>query len=324
MPIEDMGNNALKLSSEGGTLEEMEARVAAAEAKGLESLEAPKAPPADETKPNDAPEATGPQEPAPQKDEETGKSSDGKKPDPLQKFKNPDGSLNPDKIEKSNEHLQRGIESRTEKLLKLNRELNKKFTTTSQQLAATSKATDAPDDLQFTDEGKKKILEDLEKDPIETILKVVRTATRKETARLNDDVSSLKEHSRESRELKELDDLVQEGHSWIVEDGLSRFDKVFSERPWLRQSPEPFRDALRFMEFPRTDGQPAKAQVGSKTPVLGASTAVPPPSSKPPLTQGQELSRISVELRKAMADGDNARMAELEAQYDRVAKGWKA
>lgn len=319
--IEQVGKNAVKLASTAGTKDETMARIAEAEKMGIEGLfKAPQTP-----SPSLAIETRAPSETAqmPVDVPPTLKPTveETKQPN-AQKFKEPDGSLNLDKIEKSNEHLQRGIESRAEKLLKLNRELQQKFTQTGQELSTKSKEVMADvDALEFTEEGKKKIIDDLDKDLIGTIVKIARTAAKREAEPFIQDISSLKEKARESRELTELDDLVKDGNGWIIEEGLTRFESVFKERPYLRQSNTPFRDALRFMELPSRDSQPTQARVGAQTPILGAFQTVPPPNALPPSTPERDIETLSAELRNALARKDFKRADEIQAQQDRVYKG---
>ena len=122
---EQVGKNAVKLSSEGGSKEALMARIAEAESKGLDGLfNSPQTP----GSPSVAVETRAPvdiapvQAPAPQTPQPKVEEI---KPESVQKFKDSDGKLDLAKIEKSNEHLQRGIESRAEQLLKRNRELQK-------------------------------------------------------------------------------------------------------------------------------------------------------------------------------------------------------
>lgn len=326
---EQVGKNAVKLASEGGSKEALIARIADAESKGLAGLfNAPQAPEgpsvAVETRaPVDITPVQAPVPPTPQpKAEEI-------KPESVQKFKDSDGKLDLAKIEKSNEHLQRGIESREEKLLKLNRELQKKFTATSQELAAKSNEMPEADPIEFTDEGKKKIIADMGLDPndtvsqklLDSVVKIARTVVKRETDPFIKDVRNMKETTRESRSLRELDELVKEGNDWIISEGTARFDQVLEERPYLRQSNTPYRDALRFMELPRPDNQPTQARVGAQTPILGASQTVPPPSTLPPSTPEQDIENLSFELRSAMSEKNFQKAKEIEAQMDRVYKG---
>lgn len=321
--IEQVGKNAVKLASTAGTKDEAMARIAEAEKMGIEGMfNAPQTPSpalAIETRaPNDTAQMPVAVPPTLQP------TVDETKQPNAQKFKDPDGSLNLDKIEKSNEHLQRGIESRAEKLeklLKLNRELQQKFTQKGQELSTKSKELPDVEALEFTEEGKKKIIDDLDKDLVGTIVKIARTAAKREAEPFIQDISSLKEKARESRELTELDDLVKDGNGWIIEEGLTRFESVFKERPYLRQSNTPFRDALRFMELPSRDSQPTQARVGAQTPILGAFQTVPPPNALPPSTPEREIENLSAELRKAIARKDFKRADEIQAQQDRVYKG---
>ena len=312
------GKTAVEFKPVDSTMDEVKARVAAVEAKGLEALFKESLLPAqnnDAPKVDVQPQTNVPPTPEPKPTAEETKQSN------LQKFKNPDGTLNLDKVEKSNEHLKRGIDERTAQLLKMNRELNKKFSQTSQELSAQQKA-EKDAEISLTEEGKKKILEDLERDPLETILKLARTAVRQETAPVMQDVRSMKERHVEAGQLKELDDLIAEGNDWIVDNGMERFDQVFQKRPYLRQSSTPYRDALLFMDLPRSEnGQPTPAQVGPKTPIISASQAVSPPSSSPPSTPERDFAVLNNELRQALKDRDIKRAKEIEAQLDRVHKG---
>lgn len=326
---EQVGKNAVKLSSEGGSKEVLMARIAEAESKGLDGLfNAPQAP----GSPSVAVETRAPvdiapvQAPAPQtpkpKEEEL-------KPESVQKYKDSDGKLDLAKVEKSNEHLMRGIESREEKLLKLNRELQKKFHHVGQELAAKSIETPEADPIEFTDEGKKRIIADMGLDPndvtsqklLDSIVKISRTVARRETEPFVKDVRNITESTQETRSLKELDDLVKEGNDWIINEGTTRFDKVLEERPYLRQSRTPYRDALRFMELQRPDNQPTQARVGAQTPILGASQTVPPPSTLPPSTPEQDIESLSLSLRSAMTEKNFQKAKEIEAQMDRVYRG---
>ncbi|MBK7804292.1 MAG: hypothetical protein IPJ55_16850 [Chloracidobacterium sp.] len=326
---EQVGNNAVKLASEGGSKEALMARIAEAESKGLVGLfNAPQAPDgpsvAVETRaPVDiAPvQAPAPQTPKPKEEE--------LKPASVQKYKDSDGKLDLAKVEKSNEHLMRGIESREEKLLKLNRELQKKFHHVGQELAAKSSEMPEADPIEFTDEGKKRIIADMGLDPndvtsqklLDSIVKISRTVARRETEPFAKDVRHITEVTQETRSLKELDDLVKEGNEWIITEGTSRFDKVLEERPYLRQSRTPYRDALRFMELQRLDNQPTQARVGAQTPILGASQTVPPPSTLPPSTPEQDIESLSLSLRSAMTEKNFQKAKEIEAQMDRVYRG---
>ena len=327
--VEQVGKNAVKLASEGGTKEELIARIAQAESKGLEGIfKSPQAPDG----PSVAVEIRAPvdiapvQAPAPTTPQPKAEEI---KPESVQKFKDSDGKLDLAKIEKSNEHLQRGIESREEKLLKLNRELQKKFTATSQELAAKSNVTPEAEPIEFTDEGKRKIIADMGLDPndatsqklIDSVVKIARTVARRETEPFVKDVRHITEVTQETRSLKELDDLVKEGNDWIISEGNTRFDKVLEERPYLRQSKTPYRDALRFMELPRPDNQPTQARVGAQTPILGASQTVPPPSTLPPSTPEQDIESLSLSLRSAMSEKNFQKAKEIEAQMDRVYRG---
>jgi hypothetical protein len=309
-----IGTNVTKFTSNGGTVQDIEARIKA--------FESPKVP-----EPTPEPVAT-PEVPA-QVQEITTPSvtpTETTKVDIPQQFKDKDGSLDEEKIIKSNEHLQKGIAERREKLIKLNKELRGQFTVAGAKLNEEKAKAEAESVIEkintgkLTPEEKKRIAEEFEKDPVEALLAFNRVITKQEIAPHLNKLYSLEAETRETKEIKELDDLAREdGNEWIFSEGTARFSEVFKDRPYLLQSPTPYRDALRFME--RKGQQPTQAQVGPKTPILGTSKAVPPPSPVPPVSPEQELSDISRELRKAIQNKDFTRASELEKKMDILYKG---
>lgn len=317
---EIQGKTVIASKPDDGSMAEIKAKIAEVEAKGIEALFNESL-----AQNNNAPkiyvqsQANVPPKPEQPPVEEI-------KQETLRKFQNKDGSLSLDKVEKSNEHLMREIESREEKLLRLNRELQKKFTATSQELSAKKQEAD---EFEFTEEGNKKIISDLGLDPespeskklIDTFVKIARTVTRRETEPFVKDVRNLNEISKESRFLKELDDLAKEGNEWIITEGTAKIEKVLEERPYLKQSKTPYRDALKFIEPSRTGDSTAQAQAGTRTPILGASQAIQPPSSSPTSTPERELQSLNDELVKALKDHNRNKIREIEAQMERVYKG---
>lgn len=326
MPIEEVGKNGVKITSEGGSLQEIQARIKAAESSGLGALMNPSPPAPQGPAPVPTSDSPAPVTVPPPEKVETKPTEAEIKPEHVQKFKNPDGSLNDDKVIKSNEHLKMGIEEKQAKLLKLNRELTQKFTKVSQELSEkNNEKKNADEELDFSkpsEEVKKKILADLEADPIETILRLSRTGAKQVTEPIIKKVDAMSDRSSEEGKLKELDSLVDKGHGWILEEGTSRFESVFAERPYLLQSKTPYADALLFMNIPASGTDiPKVTHLGQKTPIIGASQTVPPPSSAPPLTTENQLEVISNQIKRAIADRDFDRAKELSAQQDRLYKG---
>lgn len=309
-----IGTNVTKFTSNGGTVADIEARI-----KAFESPQVPE--------PTPEPVAT-PEVPAQVKEVATPPvtPTEGTKVDIPQQFKDKDGSLDEEKITKSNEHLQKGILERQEKLIKLNKELREQFRQSGTKLSEEKAKAEAETVIEkintgkLTPEEKKKIAEEFEKDPVEALLAFNRVITKQEIEPHLKKLYSLDAEARESKEIKELDDLAREdGNEWILTEGTARFSEVFKTRPYLLQSPTPYRDALRFMES--KGQQPTQAQVGPKTPILGASKAVPPPSPVPPVSPEQELADISRELRMAIKNKEYGKATELEKKMDILYKG---
>lgn len=309
----NLGTNVVQFKSEGGSKSDIEARIKAFENPETKEpvLEQPATPPVvdqvqDET-------------PLPPKD------SEKTTVEVPQQFQSKDGKLDEEKIQKSNEHLRRGVEERQAKLIRLNKELREKFREMGTKVNQEKAKADAEASLgdipkgQLTPEQKKKIAEELEKDPVEAILAINRIVAKQELEPHINDIQNIKQDRTESRELRELDELVESGHDWIVSEGLGRFEAAFKERPWLRQSNTPYRDALKFIDAPSQ--QPIQAPIGPRTPILGASRAVPPPSAVPSVSPDQQLAELSTALRSAIKNKDFKSVAELEAKMDMAYKG---
>lgn len=309
----NLGTNVVQFKNEGGSKADIEARIKAFENPEVKEpvLEQPATPAVVDQVQN----VTTP----------TPQEGDTTTVEVPQQFQNKDGKLDEEKIQKSNEHLRKGVEDRQAKLIKLNKELREKFRemgTKVNQEQSKAEAEAALGEIpkgQLTPEQKKKIAEELEKDPVEAILALNRIIAKQELEPHINDIQNIKQDRTESRELRELDELVNSGHDWIVSDGLSRFEAAFKERPWLRQSNTPYRDALKFIDVPGQ--QPTQAQVGPRTPILGASRAVPPPSSVPSVSPEQHLAELSKALHSAIRNKDFKAAAELEAKMDMAYKG---
>jgi len=313
-----LGTNAIQFPNQGGSLKDIEARI-----KEFENptTAAPTPPPAPE--PTATPAEVGQlQTPTPP----TATPAEATTVEVPQQFKDKDGKLDEEKLQKSNEHLRKGIEDREAKLLKLNKELREKFRQSGAALNQEKSKAEAETSFaellkggKLTPEVKQKLAEEIEKDPIEGMIAINRLIARQETEPYRGAIQNIVEERAETNELKELDSLVRDGHDWIVSEGLGRFEQAFRDRPWLRQSTTPYKDALRFIDVPGQ--QPPVAQVGPKTPILGASRAVPPPSPVPPVSPDQQLNELSQALNAAIRNKDYKTAGELEAKMDAAYKG---
>lgn len=314
------GTNVSVFPNQGGSVQDIEARIKAFENPAPAEPTPPPAPEPIATPPAADPlqaPATPPATPAEATTVEV-----------PQQFKDKEGKLDEDKIQKSNEHLRKGIEDREAKLklLQSNKELREKFrkagATLNQEKSKAEAETPFAELLKngkLTPEIKQKLAEEIEKDPIEGMIAINRLIARQETEPYRGAIQSIVEEKAETSELKELDGLVEDGHDWIIGEGLGRFEQAFKDRPWLLQSKTPYRDALRFINVPGQ--QPTVAQVGPKTPILGASRAVPPPSPVPTVTPDQQLEQMSQALKAAIRNKDFKAIGELEAKMDAAYKG---
>ncbi len=117
-------------------------------------------------------------------------------------------------------------------------------------------------------------------------------------------IDQFRESIEDQKRDKELTSLANEGHTWIHEEGLDRFGEVFKERPYLLNSPTPFRDATAILamegRLPSKGKEQSLAQ-GPRTPTLSSSGSLPPPTTP--------------------ADTLETSYASLDAQFDRALLG---
>ena len=312
------------------TLATIKARVEAAEAINppdtREVIPEPIAPP-----PNQVQESAPP-------------SVEADKADSLQKFRDKDGQVSEDKLLKSNEHLEKGIAEK-EKLLAMskdervallaqrNKELNKKFTQAAMEVAKDKpQAVPSPFEGVIPDELtpdiKKNLLERLEKgEVIEVMAQVAKAyghmaADQKVSQRMQKWEKAESEMA-EKESGKQIDSLVDKGHTWILTEGMGRFEAVFQEHPEIRNLKDPFRAAIGYMDDLPINGSASSAAHGRKsTPILGANGAVPPPSSGPSSSPELEMQALSASLRIALQRGNRAEMSKIQAQMDKLERGY--
>lgn len=251
------------------------------------------------------------------------------KTDSLQQFRDKEGKVDVSKIEKSNEHLQKSIESKESQLLRLNKELLQKHTKISQDLKQQAKPAETPssfDGETLSPEFKKKLADDFEKDPLEALFRFNRAVAQYEADRkmkpfepVMNDVTA---YSKATREAMELDEVAKAGNDWVYneQEREARFGKVFQQYPQLLQFPEPYKAALRFMDDVPSQKESAAghARTGGTTPILGANHAVPPPSSAPTASHEQKLETLSQELHKAMSQRDFVAANAIQKNMDKV------
>lgn len=272
------------------------------------------------------------------------KAPETEKADPLQKFRDKDGQVSEDKLLKSNEHLEKGIQEK-QKLLEMpkeeriallsqrNKELNKKFTQMSQEVAKDKPVVPAspfagviPDEM--TPEIKQELLARLEKgEVIEVMAQVAKAyghmAADKTVNQRMQKWEKVESEMAETASAKQIDSLVDKGHTWILTEGMGRFEAVFQEHPEIRNLKDPFRAAIGYMDdLPINGSASSHAQVKKSTPILGGSGAVPPPSSGPAMSAETEMQTLSANLRVAIQRGNRAEMTKIQAQMDKLERGY--
>lgn len=227
-----------------------------------------------------------------------------------------DGHVSEEKILKANEHLEKGIkdkEARLEELLKRNKELRRKFGDVGQVVKETE-ASLSPEELT------RKELDELEKNPVHYI----KGSIKSEIQSIRAELEGMKAETRYTGEARELDSLVERGHSWIIEQGLGRFEEIFKERPYLLQSKTPYKDAVRFMsDVPSNGAAPGSAQAGrTPLPILGSGTVAPPPSQEQAASSEQRMEDLSRKLRSALEHNDRATAMRLMQDMDKLQRGY--
>ena len=260
------------------------------------------------------------------------KATEGNKTDSLQQFRDKDGNVSLDKIEKANEHLRMSTEERQAFLLKQNKELQKKFTQVSQELKQGQNKVQeqappvgAVDFSQLTPETRQQLMAELEKDPVGAIFRVAQAAAMQQrdigVSQVRAEIEPIRSSFQEKHQASQLDELANNGHTWILTEGLGRFEKVFQENPELLRAKNPYRAALGYMDdIPANRTAPASAQGG--LPTLIGGHAVPPPSSVPPPSPEQEMQKLSEKLRLALAHHDKAGAKQIAAQMDKLERGY--
>lgn len=226
-----------------------------------------------------------------------------------------DGQVSEEKILKANESLEKGIkdkESRLEELLKRNKDLRRKFGDVG-QVVKQVESNLSPEELS------RKELEELEKNPVHYI----KGSIKSEIQALRAELEAMKMETVETTQAKELDSLIEQGHSWIHDEGLQRFEEVFKERPYLLQSRTPYKDAVRFMsDIPLNGAGAVPAQNGRSLPILGGGHAAPPPSQEQPASTEMRMEEMSRKMTSALQHGDKATAARLMREMDKLERGY--
>jgi hypothetical protein len=241
-------------------------------------------------------------------------------------FVKEDGSLDEDKIQKSTEHLEKGIEDKSQRITKY-KELQRKFTSVSQEAKKEeAKAADfglqQMKDYNFSPEFREFFKSEYERDPIGALAKLGDAIAEQKVAELRREREQERRERLDEMRLQGLDELAsRKGNEWLLtDDGFAKVEKVLSERPYLWQDKNPYEAALRFIDDRPSPAQaPGQAQTGQRTPILSGSRAVPPPSSTQPPSPAQELARLTAEQNHWLAHGNVTKANEIQRQKDELA-----
>lgn len=289
----------------------------------------PQAQPEAQPEPPKAPEApTQPVQVETQSQESEPKKGEA---DKLSPFRNKEGEVDPQKIEKANESLTRATkdkESRIQELLKINDERKKKFYAASENAAKLRRENEKleaepklqPEYRGLTQELKNQFAQDVEKDPVDAIYRMIEMVTDGKTRPFLDEYEKDKASRQNRRQAERLDDLGQSGHDWVyTPEGREWFEDKFKSDPWLLQAPDPFGAAIRQYSESLPKSAQAEAQAQSLgVPVLGGSSAVPPPSSSPTATPEKRLEDLTSDMNLAMSQGDMEGMRKIRSEMEKL------
>lgn len=303
MPDEIKGENAPKVDR-SAELAALRADVSQQEASARSAKEADGQPTEQtaDTKTQAPPETSQPENPG-----------EEKKPAQSQP-KDKSGEVSEEQIQKDTEHLKADLakkEARKAELLEQYKGLQRQYTPVAQEVKRLEKEVQSQatqqqgDRTEIPADFRKKFTEDLEKDPVEAIVKIVGAITdgRLNGFRQETGIDKFRESMEDQKRDRELDTLAKQGHSWIHEEGLERFVGVFKERPYLLNSNTPFADAIRFMEGLPSKGNGQSPAQGPRTPTLSSSGSLPPPTS-PADTLESSYASLDTQYDRAMKRGD--------------------
>ena len=211
----------------------------------------------------------------------------------------------------------------------LQRKYNKSFIEKKTEAAAAEKPqapVAAHEDLldDITPEFKQKVLTDLEKDPVETLIKLARAISRKEVMPVRSRMEAADFERQEAGKLAGLDRLANEGHEWLkTEDGLRKMEAALNENPELWKTKDPYRAALGFIpDIPSKAGPRGPAQSTGLTPMLGASGALPPTVSTPAVSKVEKLTAMQEQVALAQSRGFWDEAKRLLTEMDKIERGY--
>ena len=221
-----------------------------------------------------------------------------KTPEVPEKFKNPDGTLNTEKLEKSTVNAQEALD----KYITLEKELKRKMNQVQaeknlylnpQAAKAEAPVSNAPVNPDFA----KQIEVDIAREGVGPVLTKLFTAAQEAAyERAKQDVSSLKEKAAESERRAQVDAIGQRDPWVYTQEGLATLSQVLTEQPYLWEASDPYKAAYMFHK-----GSLAVNSVPSVASVL-----TPTPTARPsaPVPTGQAASQTAVSTVKLDSKAD--------------------
>jgi hypothetical protein len=207
----------------------------------------------------------------------------------------------------------------------LQRTIDKVQKENSELKAGTPKAQEAPIEADvFTPESKARFSQDVEKDPVEAIARLVRSITAQEVTPLKSKFEANEAEKLEASRIASLDALAKEGHEWLkTTDGIEKMKSVMVANPELWKTKDPYRAALGFIpDLPSKAGQRGPAQSTGLTPILGAAGAMPPTVSAPAMSKMAKLESLQQEVVTAQSRGQWDKAGKLLKEMDEIDRGY--
>lgn len=172
-------------------------------------------------------------------------------------------------------------------------------------------------------EIEQRIVADLEKAPVQTLVNLIREISRNELDPIKSRLDLDDFQKQEAAKLSGLDRLASEGHDWIkTGEGLRKMEAVLTENPELWKTKDPYRAALGFLsDIPSKAGQRSSAQTTGLTPILGASGAMPPAVSTPAASKVDRLQGLLTEMNRQLSRGNIQKAQQIQAEMDEIDRG---
>ncbi len=228
-------------------------------------------------------------------------------------FKDKDGNLDVEKLEKSKQHLELSLEQKR-KILEDYKNTQREFTQVSGEVAKTEKKP-APA-VPNMDELKKQYLADLEKDPAEALVKATLLGQQMALQEIDRREAEKAQAAKQEGWLGKLDDYAK-SHPWVYSpEGQEAIKDVLRTRPYLYKGEDPYGDALAFVDKTKFQAgqQPGAPNAtpnanAPRMPILSGNRAVPPPVPQAASNEAK-LKELSNAMLSASSDKERQALAK--------------